>query len=66
MARYCFSCAESCQALCNYSNEEGVLVGTWYSLGQNKALKEGYRVCEIYEACHFEQGVGVVVFSQVI
>lgn len=43
------ACVESCWALCIYSKDNEILVGSWYFLELNQLLEKGYRVCEIYE-----------------
>ena len=41
--------------ICNHTNEERALVGTWVSEEIKKAIELGYVLVDIYEVWHFEE-----------
>ena len=50
----CSMCAQTEQtALCQHSNEERALDGTWVSVELMKAVELGYTILEISEVWHF-------------
>ena len=51
----CSKCAESQQKICDHSNKERVLSGTWVKLEVQKALKCGYQIIKIFEVRHWEK-----------
>jgi len=51
----CSKCAELKQKICNHSNNERALFGTWVTLEVQKALICGYQIIKIYEVWHWEK-----------
>ncbi|XP_049332872.1 uncharacterized protein LOC125801098 isoform X1 [Astyanax mexicanus] len=49
----CRMCAELQQQICNHTDEERALTGTWASIEVLKALEKGYRVLKVFEIWHF-------------
>ena len=49
----CCECLE--QSLCQHSDEERTLTGTWVTLELHKALQMGYTLTKIHEVWHFDE-----------
>lgn len=51
----CEKCAENQQPLCNHTDEERQITGTWSTIEVNKALEMGYKVTDVYEVWDFDK-----------
>ena len=52
----CQTCAENeSQELCQHTDTERAMIGTWVSLEIQEALKRGYELVEIYEVYHWSE-----------
>jgi hypothetical protein len=50
----CYTCSIKKQKICDHVEKERAFTGTWTSVEIMEAIKQGYKVLEIYEVLHFE------------
>ncbi|XP_048850900.1 uncharacterized protein LOC125719998 isoform X2 [Brienomyrus brachyistius] len=54
MFTLCRTCCETeTRGVCNHTDEQRALSGTWCSIEINKAVEKGYKIAKIYEVWHF-------------
>jgi hypothetical protein len=51
----CSSCAKSCDKICDHSDEERSLLGSWVIFEVKKAIEMGYKLLQTFEIWHFEE-----------
>ena len=51
----CFACAKHMNETCTHQDKDRILEGTWITLEVQEALKQGYKIIEIFEVCHYPQ-----------
>ncbi|XP_064645952.1 uncharacterized protein LOC135499220 [Lineus longissimus] len=52
---FCAKCALESSKICNHSDEDRALVGTWVIFEVKKAIEKGYKLLETFEIWHFEK-----------
>ena len=50
----CYACSIKKQKICDHGDKERAFTGTWTSVEIMEAIKQGYKVLEIYEVLHFQ------------
>ena len=50
----CDKCFKEKIQICNHTEDERCLIGTWTTIEVDKSLEKGYKLIEIYEIHHFK------------
>ena len=51
----CYTCSVKKQTNCNHNESERAFTGTWTTIELEEAIKQGYKVLNIYEVWHYKE-----------